>query len=603
MDTEQLATSALVERISFCDGLVAHINTGDTKPLWDGEIFIYSGSIKNNEQLIGTIPIQVKGTNKDIVPTAPTFDFRVKVSDLRKYKDAFGVMFFVVVIGSDRVRHIFHKGLLSFDLDRFINNAGSNKTKSIVFQRFPDDDKTIRQFMLAFNADRKRQATGVVWTIEQAMAAVSKGAPMRFHFQSKQATHNHHDIMREITASTGSFYYYVEVAEGIEIPFDKVENPSMLMVRHTIQTPIFANGKQYYDSFELGYENGEQYIYIGGFIRIPVAKEGVTPKKINFKHTINGTLAKRLLECEFVLALSQNSNIYIGEKLAFGISLSSSDEVSLIQQMHENLFRIRKMLDYFGVQTDLAMDKLTDADFDEINRLYHASEGETLTFKEKDLPIWFFNNKKIGNITIRLLAKKHEDSDAYKLYNAFADNAHVKMVTEAAGGTKETHEPWSLFIYMKAEDFLCSNVNYDAILNSIKAMNRRDIEFEFFASETQSIGTTTMFLEILKAYDSQPVKDKVFLQFSIDIADILLCKNPITIINRLQSIKRQRLLTNDEIARLVELRNEHYDDRVVSCAVSILLDEKDKARKMLDEMQEQERRSITDYPIYSLLSK
>ncbi len=84
-----------------------------------------------------------------------------------------------------------------------------------------------------------------------------------------------------------------------------------------------------------------------------------------------------------------------------------------------------------------------------------------------------------------------------------------------------------------------------------------------------------------------------------DVANILINKEPISIINRLQAIKRQRPLSNDEIASLVILRNKKNQNKLIKCAIAILLEETENAKKLLDELPKDERKLITDYPLYS----
>ena len=161
--------------------------------------------------------------------------------------------------------------------------------------------------------------------------------------------------------------------------------------------------------------------------------------------------------------------------------------------------------------------------------------------------------------------------------------------------------PWSLFLHMEANDFLCSNINFSRILNSIKSMRLCDRELAVRFTETRSIGANNLLLEIITAYDSQKIKDKNLLQFAEDMADVILTTEPATIINKLQVVKRKRSLTNDEIADLVNLR-KNRTEKVVQCAIAILLNESKEANRLLDELSTDERMLIMDYPIYNLLA-
>lgn len=599
MDIERLATTAVIDRISFCGGLSPFINDGDKEPSWDGNIYVYPNDEKKKAELIAKVLVQVKGKKNNVKKSTHYLNFSAEISDLRNYANDGGIIYFVVAISNDRSKHIFYKSLLPYDLYHILKLARNCKTKSINLRRLPDDDKKIRQIFLSFIADKKRQATQIVLSEEQAVTAVREGATFTFHIQPKDVVKNQQALMREATMQP--FYLYVQTKEGIELPFSKIEDNLFKMAKQKIDIPVFVGDVKYYDQFYHGYENGKEYIYIGDVLRISVASDGNPPRKHTLTYTISGSLSKRIMDVDFLLALSKCKNFRIGNYISSEVNMNKQEDVIRLNNMKAELNRIKATLDYFGVKEDLNMDGLTDIDSNNINNLILASECKEIHFKEKELPNLFYYNKKIGNVYIRILAKKKESDDGYRLFNAFIDEAHVRLEAVCHNGERKIIEPWSLFIHMKARDFLCSNIDYDTILNSIRAMKIEDLKISINILETQSISVTNMFLEIIKAYDSQSTKNEQLLQFSINMADILMDEEPESIINKLQAIKRMRPLSNDEIASLVVQRNKMSQNKIINCAVSILLNEDETAKKLLDEMPEKERKLITDYPIYSLI--
>jgi len=59
-------------------------------------------------------------------------------------------------------------------------------------------------------------------------------------------------------------------------------------------------------------------------------------------------------------------------------------------------------------------------------------------------------------------------------------------------------------------------------------------------------------------------------------------------------------MDNHETASLVELRSKSRQ-KIIKCAISIILGETSEARTLLDELPTEDRIRITDYPIYTLL--
>jgi len=75
------------------------------------------------------------------------------------------------------------------------------------------------------------------------------------------------------------------------------------------------------------------------------------------------------------------------------------------------------------------------------------------------------------------------------------------------------------------------------------------------------------------------------------------------LINKLQAVKRQRALSNNEIAELVKSRKKKKQESSIQCAIAILLDEKEEAKRLFKTLSKNERRQITDYPINTLFKR
>ena len=175
------------------------------------------------------------------------------------------------------------------------------------------------------------------------------------------------------------------------------------------------------------------------------------------------------------------------------------------------------------------------------------------------------------------------------LHNGFCDKAHITLRVIGDNEEMRIIDPWSLYLFMKAEDFLCSNIDYDIVLESIRTMNASDTDITINWTESMSTSANNMYLEILRAYDSQKTKNTQLLEFAIDMADIFLNEDPVSIINRLQAVRRKRQLTNDEIACLVNLRKEKTQKKVIKCTASILLGEIQVANALRNELSLEEK--------------
>ena len=71
-------------------------------------------------------------------------------------------------------------------------------------------------------------------------------------------------------------------------------------------------------------------------------------------------------------------------------------------------------------------------------------------------------------------------------------------------------------------------------------------------------------------------------------------------INRLQLIKRKRDLAEGELQELENIE-AGTNDKMMICAVNILLENRRKAKKVLEEMSNEDKEMFMSYPIYNLL--
>ena len=121
-----------------------------------------------------------------------------------------------------------------------------------------------------------------------------------------------------------------------------------------------------------------------------------------------------------------------------------------------------------------------------------------------------------------------------------------------------------------------------------------------FSKET-SADFTQLFIEILSAYDV--TKDEKYYDIAKVISDRLLVVDSeadYIKINKLQLIKRKRNLTENELQELEKIEIDTDDIKVV-CATNILLENRRKAKKKLDEMSDEDKELFMTFPIYNLL--
>ena len=146
------SVSHLKKCISATVHLVPDINENDREPSWDGDIYIYSDNDNNHkkENLIGRVPVQVKGISVKSEPTSETIKFPINLSDLNNYYRERGVLYFVIEVfntESDRVDDvkykIYYSVLSTYRIKILLAKANEQKTITVLLKQFPDTIKAI----------------------------------------------------------------------------------------------------------------------------------------------------------------------------------------------------------------------------------------------------------------------------------------------------------------------------------------------------------------------------------------------------------------------------------------------------------------------------
>ena len=87
------------------------IDDNDRTPSWDGNIFLYSNSSGEKNNLLGKIPVQVKGHNIKSFPKG-NMKYRAEMADLRNFYNDKGVLFLLCVFGNMKQGDLKRKGII-----------------------------------------------------------------------------------------------------------------------------------------------------------------------------------------------------------------------------------------------------------------------------------------------------------------------------------------------------------------------------------------------------------------------------------------------------------------------------------------------------------
>lgn len=590
MDIEQLAVDVVKNSIARTDYGKGFINTGEKMPSWDGDIIIYNTNSKYySKENARKLPLQVKGLqNSDF--SKEKIKYSVEKKDIVNYLNDGGVIFFVVYIDeSGDNNKIYYKELLPIFLNEKLARAKhEDESISIEFREFPSNKIDKINVCLDFINNRKRQFSFDVENIPSFDDIKDrKNIEYTFSFSDLDGTlinHPERIINRDV-------YMYVKDKDTqITIPIASTININSIVKQLTL--PIRVNGKEYYDNYFIVNERTRTTTKIGKLFSITTQN---IDEKVDVKLSIkvNGTLQERITGIKFILDAHKNKLFNIGE-MSLPFVLSELDELRFKDLKLESILDyyedIEKVLDILNVKKDLDLDNATESDYGKIDCLIKCVlKNEFIPDKPDNFPLQA--SMKISNISVTLLCLVNKENETeYQLKNAYDKDF---MVYHYDLENNKNQAP--AFCDLKKNNFLYDdNIDYDLIVERITnfAINPMLLTF-----------TNKLLLEMLLAFDENKCE---MLYTTIEKLSKFLLENDdfdkeISKINYYQVQQRKRKLTSEELQEINEIQSKTEND-TTKIACLILMKSYDLAEALIENLPDEIRKEIMQYPIYNLLN-
>lgn len=604
MDIEILGTSAVEESLARTKYLRPYINTGDKEPSWDGNIYVYNHISCCKANLKGRVPVQVKGKKVKSI-SRNTISYSVQIADLKNYLRDGGIIYFIVYITSD-CKKIYYSSLLPYDIKDIVKKAGKQKTISVQFEEFPDDEIEKTDLFLNFLKDRKLQ--GVLLTISDE------------DIKSLEAKENQEYTITFDTSNTNmeypyehlfdkSFYIYAKTDFGIKIPIKKASGIDSLKTK--IQSAVYCGKKQYYDFYQVVKKKDSQEFCFGKGVSIAINKK---QKTTQITYQGKGTLNQQIVDLAFFVNLVEAESAKLGE-IIFPLKLDKeqSTDIAIFKEKLLYFQKVQRVLDFVGNKKELNVTSLEAGDWKKIDILIKVFIDKqlvklTLTDEKTLLRL------KIGNIGLILFSHR-ADNDKYRLSNIFKEKIDVCYNSE-----DEKNIELCLFCFFNKNDFLqASNLDYEKIYYDIIDVPGNKVYYNY---------VNALILQMLLAYDEGEVKDNDLLDCTIRLAEWLHSQTNgiIELLNYLQAQKRLRPLikaeldklhdlienhnksnskyyhglTQAELDNLHDLTDKHNMTALLLTGTYILLDDFSGAALHYDKLPIEKQEEFTKFPIYNL---
>ena len=570
---EKGAIDTLRRIIRLHDKMNEFLNSNDKEPSWDGNIVIYKNSELKAEDIEYTIQTQVKGKNDERLLKRSRITYPVEYKHLRNYFKNNGIFYFVIAISDDGEKTtIFYNALTTIKLQSILKGTENKKpdqTKSIPLVRLKNDDKNeLYKILMQFGHDSREVGSGELVKKSISMKDLEKIDSIRMTtFASNQD-----EFLENINSGEVCAFGHIASAD-IWVPFSyDFQKQIELFACQKITDTFSIDGIPYYKEFEIRKSIGKSVIFeFSENLNIDI---GVN--KIEFKaKTYIDQIVK---DVQFLEALKNGKSFYIGDtKIGTYENVNFGGDLETTINDFKN---IQVALIKFNLKLDKKFIDFNDEDWKSMDNLVKLSQNGIKPNKQMTWYMWWWQDKVVpffvaldddGNVKI-------ENSLYMKYFRIVVSNSDYKV---------------PVFILFKRDI-------WEKLYDVDESVLLEEIETSIFNNETEG-NFSLLFVEILSAYDEN--KDEKYYDVAKLISDKLLNASPDNVywkINRFQLLKRKRDLSEDELQELEDLEKTNNDKKIL-CAINILLENKRKAKKLLDEMGQEDRELFLTYPIYNLL--
>lgn len=580
---EGIAVRAVQEYFSSSSVVDAeHLKTGDKELAWDGELHLFKNGEKKKENLIGTVPTQVKGKTVNVIKENG-FSYKIKVIDLKAYLHK-GTAYFVVQEVDDK-RKVFCRMLTPLLVRNILKSHEGQHTVSVNMEPVGEDVKEFENKLIEFYENCIKQVGTVdgepLDFNELKTKGISSFSLVAAGYDGKQ---NIADFL-----SQKSVYLYADIDKEHKLSLPIGEGECTLQIEEKVPCPISVAGEVFFESFNRTYKKDEIELRIGNclWIHLPRKVDDVCHACVDYKMTAS-LLKEAIVEAKFILAIKKNNSLTIGDNV-LTLSLNSESYLKEMTQALDCWERWNEVLDFIGCHKELDLKLVSDTDGKTLDLMYRMIIGqEAVRLKQSGNMV---HSIQMANLHLMLLVTENSDGKN-EMFNLFDPSIVINYNFD------DGSEKASLFALLKKDDFAyCDNILYDDIVPSFKNLNGDSEHVRDMAN--------ACLLQMLHAVDATEDNDRKekLLESCRELGGWLCaieqddCRKLFNKVNEYQVIKRIRELSPAEKMELKRMMIDGEITALVKAGVALLLDDVETSNMWLEQVHEDERCRFEDFPI------
>ena len=599
MDNSNIEEMAVhfFKRLFLKVGLLKTIFTeGDKTPLVDGSISIYQDGNKKNEDLVGTIPVQIKGTTRAISTRTPTFP--LTKNDLEGLK-SHGVLLLVAALKPDEENHKgYYAHLFRFQIEDLLKDMKpGQKQKSIPLKELPHDPEKLLRVCYQAKDIQEKSTLPIPISPEE----FSNSQNISFTFYESPDS----DIFTRPTRigprlGKDDINAVIELTNvnGTKIP----TNTNVLLIpqKYTYQPtryPINTGEITFQDSQHRLLSESQLEIAVSPGLKL-IINRGNTECEVKLR--IQDTLYDAYRDLEFLKSWSDSGAIYSDNQVLLKAKIrlkkipDFEDRYQVFSDLHKlfEILKINSRLIQIEDFTEETLEKLEGLVKIFVYKMKPSIQSDPKGLRYKVM---------IGDDHLHFIFTYDSDTDSWNCFSLTAapislciidaDNEISKANLITAYDLLAKDKALRRTLNLHPENFIAS---YKEILDRTP-----DTEKQSF----RNIATGTV-VELITSADLNPLRRREFLTMAQELNEWLLSyepENSIFLINQWQILHRNGLLTPElekeirTLKRSLSNKDIHHE---IACA--ILLGQFEETQYLMEQLSQEGREIIKSWPIYYL---
>lgn len=593
VDTKAIEEKALNHFKSFIEDskvISQFIADNDKEPCWDGHLYLYADGIKDKEHLQGRVPVQIKGTEVDSFVTKK-WKYKLEKADLKAYLEE--PTFFIVcqVKRDSKDRMLFFRELLPDLVNKLLRDMGKNETRKTLFHPLTDDLKEFEDQLMVFLSNSKKMISFAHSNLLSMEEALKKGIK-EFSFIVPTKYADRLQLMKYL--STHSSYIYAKISKELDVDMPLSNGPGRFIFQRDDDGEVRVGDRVYFKGYHNEIKEGRIIIKIGNVMTINMPMDNTDMEQTTVKLITKAKYLKESInEAEFGVALNDTGVLSVG-KLDLKMNVHEKEYVEELRQKLMRWKELDNVLDKLHVTKPFDLTAITDGQGKLIELLIETvGKGNMVNLPGQETTLLFWE---IGNIKLLLWCAVGKDGMC--AIGDFFDRS-IRIAYKISEDETINVSPYSYLQLDKLWEKV-DNIDFDSIIASAEEAARQH-GYCYMMSNYDVLAMITA-ADALEKTDVE--RSKKLLEEALKLDEWLIEKEIkdkmrlLHIINKMQILKRQRELTADERQTLEDMLNEEFAEDMVKAGVYLLLDRQGDFQQLFEKMQEDEKKSVKEFPIW-----